>query len=343
MKQYTLMVCLLLCFLDGCAVVDSQRMNLTDRGGAGVRAPEDAMFYYLPGGRLKIHVTALNKSALEAQASEVYVPDIQQACYFSYKESALSEDVIKIEFTKESFLSKISSTTEDKSPAIIAKVGELAKEGAKLAVTMGGALKATPRQVPDFVYDQVVNPFDPLEMSHMRETLARGAGLNVSFRADFPIQQRKGMFNASGRGIIDSRKGGIFYRPFIPYRITFSGGGETPVFSSSSTVYLPDEAPVLALNIGRAAFVKNSTSIEFENGVVKKVAYSKPSEVLGFVNIPIDLSKQLLSIPGELLTLRIDQRGGETRAVNAEKEYLQAENNYLKAQMELEKTKTQSQ
>src|SRR4029077_5253866 len=98
---------------------------------------------------------------------------------------------------------------------------------------------------------------------------------------------------------------GLFYRPALPYRLNFITDPTTARASiygqvvdpaarpaagiASYTVSLPNEAPIMEIKVSRAAFVKNSVKITFDNGMLKDVSYDKPSQVEGVVQIPVDL------------------------------------------------------
>ncbi|MDD5261266.1 MAG: hypothetical protein PHD76_05390 [Methylacidiphilales bacterium] len=320
----------------GCSVVDSRHVDMASAPASAQADMANSMLYYLPSGRLRLRITASDKADWNIKVETLYVPDVTRAYYFSYKESALSEDEIQIAFSPEGFLNKVSSTTEDKSPAIVAKLGELATDAAKLAVMTGGAPPKTVKAATlDFVFDRVINPFDPREMREVCDILRNGAGLNLSFKTEMNSKSRTGWFDASNRGVRSSRSGGIFYRPLLPYRLAFTPSAKSDSYSLSQIVYLPDEAPLLTLEIKRAAFVKNSTTIEFENGVLKSVSYKKPSEVYGFIDIPINLAQQALSIPGELLSVRVQNINNEKKGVDANAALLQSQKEHLDAQRNL--------
>jgi hypothetical protein len=67
------------------------------------------------------------------------------------------------------------------------------------------------------------------------------------------------------------------------------------------------------------------TNLKFTNGVMSSVDLSKPSEVLGCLDIPLQIAKAFTSIPSELLTLKINQTNQETSLLKAQTDLLKAQ------------------
>src|SRR3546814_7951437 len=74
---------------------------------------------------------------------------------------------------------------------------------------------------------------------------------------------------------------------------------------------LPTKAKLVAIPVKRAAVVENTTTIDFEEGTLKQVDISKPSEVLEIVSLPVEILKAIVAIPAELIQLKIDTTNQE--------------------------------
>ena len=61
------------------------------------------------------------------------------------------------------------------------------------------------------------------------------------------------------------------------------------------------------------------------------VETDKPSQILGFIRIPIDAASAILAIPAELLTLRIKETSQRTGLAESQYMYLQQQINNLEA------------
>lgn len=68
---------------------------------------------------------------------------------------------------------------------------------------------------------------------------------------------------------------------------------------------IPNPDRVFSFNLARSAFVQNKKmDLTISNGLLTKVSINKPSEVEGFSEIPLELSKKLAELPKDILTLR---------------------------------------
>lgn len=132
--------------------------------------------------------------------------------------------------------------------------------------------------------------------------------------------------------------GGVYYLTQLPYKfsVKFDSSHQSPQLP---IVYLPNMSPLFSLDIVRKPFVENSTTVTFSNGTLQSVNWTKPSEVLGLLDIPVDIAKVLMGIPGELLTLKINNLKNDANLLNAQKEYLQAQMDLISKQAELDQLK----
>ena len=60
------------------------------------------------------------------------------------------------------------------------------------------------------------------------------------------------------------------------------------------------------VNIKRGAFIERSTELQVTNGVAMGIGHQKPSEVLGFTEIPLSISKKILALPKAIFTTKKD-------------------------------------
>src|SRR3546814_15233334 len=79
-------------------------------------------------------------------------------------------------------------------------------------------------------------------------------------------------------------KVGICYRPEEPFDLVlFVDKAEY----DRTSLLLPTKAKLVEIPVTRAAFVEKTTTIDFEEGTLKQVDISKPSEVLEIVSLPV--------------------------------------------------------
>src|SRR3546814_13608980 len=90
-----------------------------------------------------------------------------------------------------------------------------------------------------------------------------------------------------------------------------------------TSLLLPTKAKLVEIPVTRAAFVEKTTTIDFEEGTLKQVDISKPSEVLEIVSIPVEILKAIVAIPAELIQLKNDtntqENNGKTTCREKEK------------------------
>lgn len=68
-----------------------------------------------------------------------------------------------------------------------------------------------------------------------------------------------------------------------------------------ATVLLPNEAEILYMPVNRSAFVKKVQKLDFNEGMLVEAVLKKPSEALGAVEIPLEITRALLALPGEIV------------------------------------------
>jgi hypothetical protein len=102
---------------------------------------------------------------------------------------------------------------------------------------------------------------------------------------------------------------------------------DTYVFSR--TVLLPNEAPLMTLDITRPAFIRKVINLTFTNGILTEVHINKPSEILAGLKIPLDIVKAIAAIPKELLTFKVEYSQEYNK-------YLQEQINEIKKKQEIE-------
>ena len=118
---------------------------------------------------------------------------------------------------------------------------------------------------------------------------------------------------------VDSLERGIKYRPLLPYRLEI----KFPNNFFVQTIYLPNEGPIITLDVTRPAFADHVTSLTFENGVLTQADLTRPSETLAFMKLPIDLVKAIAGLPLDLLQFRVQN-------IQQSNTYLQEQINEIK-------------
>lgn len=239
-----------------------------------------------------------------------YIPDANRQFLLDYHAVATADDDVKVSIGSDGLLTKIDVTSEDKTAAIILKLVDIAKEAAKIAILSEGGTT---------VYEATFDPFDRLESSKVNRDLA---AFNCSYKLlRISGNERDVSKTVATRETEFDRIDGIAFRPVFAYSLHLENDG-TP--ASLQTVLLPNQAQVMSLPVTRAAFVKKVTTLGFDHGILTEVHIAKPSEVLGFLEIPLGIAKAIVDIPAELIKLRIDTTKSNTDLLEAQKAEIEA-------------------
>jgi hypothetical protein len=145
---------------------------------------------------------------------------------------------------------------------------------------------------------------------------------------------------------------GIYYRPRRPFtysilvrqscrrqgpRCTGAGGrSQRPAtgewaLREEKTIELENLSPIMAIRVDRTFFATRKTVMQFDDGVLYDVKIRKDSELAGFVEIPLQIVKSVVAIPGNLVKVRFDNTQSRTRLVAAQMLLMQQQTDYLKA------------
>jgi len=208
--KYTL-VGLLSLLLASCAVFKSQPVDLSQQVPE-LHVKPGTMAYFLPTGRVHLQLSVMTDGTLTITTSVMYIPDLQQACFFRYQQSYFSDDTIKVTLTDNGLLNTVSSTTKDATPQIIQGLAEVAVNTMKLLASAGGGGSVTPQLSIDEVFD----PLNPADIVRLNELLAWVGVSLKSITPDFSAGLPLAKFPTT-----HSETEGLLYRPALPYRLTF--------------------------------------------------------------------------------------------------------------------------
>jgi len=83
-------------------------------------------------------------------------------------------------------------------------------------------------------------------------------------------------------------------------------------------VHLPNHAPVLGYNLGRAALVTKKSGLTFKDGCLVEVGVDKPSQVLAGVQIPLNIAKKVVALPTDLIQLKLNIQNSNNALLTAQ-------------------------
>ena len=291
--------------------------------------PTPGVFYFLP--RAVVNVT-IERKLVESNNTLVdtlivsepeFLPDPKHAYHLNYNPSIFSDDAVVVEANAKGLLTAVNSETEDKSGVFVSKLFELATEASKAFVPRG----LSPSVNKPFKLVTKIDPTDTNDLNRIQAMLdSKNAGLNFTMA-------RSGFEKGSALAPDDpgSCQSSICFRPALPYRLSLEqqNGG---AIIGEVVVLVPNEARLLGIDLNRANFVKNHTKLEFANGMLTKFDINKPSEALGFIQIPIDIAKAIVSIPSAMLQFKTTSAQEKTGEIDAQVSLLESQKQLIDAQ-----------
>ncbi len=306
----------------GCAVV----------GTRDIGSPETVPLgkdYSLPRGLVPISLSVVPAAATFSVVlgpEPIMVPDPAHDYILKYNWSPTADDNWQIK-TSNSLLDLISITTEDRLDQIILEavksisaVQESSFIGGTNAVTfftdtfdptdssrVGDVETSINKLIHDLTKDidkyNCVPNFSTLKRAEQAlcqeyRRIKKKSGANQFVRLGIGLPNAKS-FSKKPRCDI-----GICYRSVKPHKVVVNMGTNT---SLSKTFMLPNSSPVIAFDLTRAAFVKKVIKLDFTDGILEDVHVHKPAELEELAKLPFEVSKLLISVPTEIVKLRINQ------------------------------------
>jgi len=304
---------LTLMMISGCSVITSRKLSINQPS-----AEATAAYYFLPKARIHIQVLEkkdnTQKHALQ-YVETIIVPDESEFFLLDYNQSSLSSDILTVQLTTDGLLRKVDTAVEDKSGEVIVKLVELGKQVAKaLIFPTSTSVGESPIIIRDLI-------FSLSDLSDVNSQLLKIKPEN--FKIDLKPMVS---LSSSNEGGDNKSSSGICFRALMPYSLKFFDG---EAVIEQRILLLPDGSPKICMPIERAVFVRKVTNLTFDRGILTEVHIEKPSEVLGFMDIPVSIAKAIASMPAELIQLKINYSNQEKDLADARKAELEAKQGLL--------------
>lgn len=352
-----------------CNVVESHRIDLETPPTSYADGPPCASAlgsYALPKSFVRLRIGQKAGAAPDiAVAADgdppvavVKHPDPRLLFCLDHLNSATSDDKISIvkwpsdkkDVPHGSFLGAVLVNVTDQSAYIIKAL----IRAAFIAVSgdPGFAPRSATFAPAEIVGDFEFDPFDQREIATINAQLARlgfcvmledttfSSVKNVQSYCNSPMAHsvRQTIFYKAYRKLqeqpADPFIPGILYRVPQPYRLLIFHRRdiqETWELQRTTTVQLENLAPVLSLRITRAAFANKTMHFVFSQGALQTACVSKTSEIAGFVEIPLEIARSLVEVPGAIVKVRIGDLQSEKELVQAQQRLYQMQQSYLSA------------
>jgi hypothetical protein len=132
---------------------------------------------------------------------------------------------------------------------------------------------------------------------------------------------------------------GLVYRSPVAYTIDLTKVMDEQVFPiKSSQVMLPNKGPISVISMETGAFIATNYDIGFEDGLLTKLDTKRPSEVHSIVQVPLNLLREIIALPTDLIQLKLDYSTKDTSLLESQKKNVEAQENLRKALAEQKKS-----
>jgi hypothetical protein len=161
-----------------------------------------------------------------------------------------------------------------------------------------------------------------------------------------PSRTSTGPIETAGQEIAPPKYSrGIFYRPRLPYtyylyvkeNLMLRGVRGAWKMRGATTVMLENAAPVFTVGVDRTFFAKRSTTLVFDQGVLKDVTIEKGSELVNFVTIPLQVARSIAALPSAIIKVNVDQNNNRTQLIEAQDKLIKQLDALQKAKTDLGK------
>lgn len=260
------------------------------------------------------------------------VPDPNFAYVAQLDHSAFRSDDLKVATTAEGLLTTVDMSSEDKIGEIITNLAKVVIAIKKLgAVQSGftpkGILPGAPPPCPTIDGEIIFDPTSADEVGQA-QTLAGKADMTLTVHSTSEISTPAAKVipaAAATKANVTAPKeqDGLVYRRAIPYKFVIADKQQNTI--KSAQVTLPNGGPLAYVPMTAGPFVKTERNVTFSNGMLLSNKETRPSEVLAFTRIPLDILEALIALPAEILQLKFDISSKESALLQKELERIKAQ------------------
>jgi hypothetical protein len=301
--------------------------------------------YSLPKAVLDVKLSDVVGDIVITVSEPVYVPDERFTYLLQYIPNAFSSDTVELTIDpKTNLLQTVSGTAEDKTTAAIVALANAAALGMIPQVAPGEEIVIFERKIDpsdDEAVKDLNREMNKVAMGHSASmfnkkcTVSRaedktskatkptkkadnavGQGdaksdteSKESMCASYKALSQKANITFVVRKPAPSKAGdadcsiGACYRVPAPYGIEFTFNDQ---YSYGTVVNLPNAQPALVVPLERSAFVKRVDNVDFENGMLKKTHFEKPSEALEVAALPVTVMTAIFQSIATLIELKFN-------------------------------------
>jgi hypothetical protein len=262
--------------------------------------------------------------------------DPDQRFVAQFRHNIFRDDTVTLKVSPAGLLTSTNVVAADRTSDIIVEAAG-ALSGIQAAKKMEAwtssdrqaACAALPRQ-----FVQILDPVAGATVSSLPGIAKVNADLKT---ADFPFRLTADV-SAVVRTTADTSQrrlagaadyapdGAIYYRSAIPMLLTLEQCAESNAVGTctkwqatdAAVVTLPQAGPVTYIPMNSAIFVRTVNDVQFTDGSISSWSAERPSEALEIVRLPVKVLTAVVSVPAQLLSLRVDYSSKEKSLADAQ-------------------------
>jgi hypothetical protein len=212
-------------------------------------------------------------------------------------------------------------------------------------------------RITPFSIEFVIDPTNSSEMTELNRQLCRLATKFIVLVNDDNFLGKNDQLPNFFTG--DSKRiGGLLYRRPIPYTLEIRERQLSKLSKSkwsddadenmrlsqrsisspkkSVQVMLPNKSPITTVSMETGWLITTRYDLGFQDGMLTKLDVQRPSELYSLIQIPINIAKDIVSIPSEILQLKFDYSSKDTALLEAQKKNIEAQDALKKAIEEIQ-------
>jgi hypothetical protein len=284
--------------------------------------------YYLPETILKIETVAeilisygaggaiVSKTLIrqDFKISTYSIADSAQPYFLKYNPNPFASDEVKIAVNDKGLLETVKVISDDQTDQIISLITAPPKPSREEDDKRG--IKGPPvrSEVRKFESTFEVHAWETTSKYKKEVPWAPMESINAGFQLTGTIigatSQNAEAEDATGdkQNSEGEELSGILFRTRSHMELTVESL-ESKQSVSTSRISVINKDREFIVPLLRAPFVKRTHDVSIKNGELASHHLISPSPAKGFISIPIDLAKAIVSIPARLISLRIDMVG----------------------------------
>lgn len=274
------------------------------------------IFYFLPRAKVRVVGSWVDPSKPETSPFQVTITTEMEAdpkarYYLKPDVNVFYDDHTHLAVNAKGLLITANATAEDRTPQIVADIAATGANAFRFAAGGGFAALAATETKRAFTPFDIVFRLDEIEK--VRDDFKK-AGFKIGVTRELADGVK---YSARGWGWINSKdendipwlKHGVVFRPWEPVQIDIEALDKAKIIEGahrySAVLMVPDEKHPLVFDYSRMPFVKKVSNVTFVDGCLHGYESTRPSSVLGFLQIPKAVMSAIAPLPLEIKNTQI--------------------------------------